>query len=81
MTVSADALTEFAASHDFINLGIAADEVRRARHGTRTTFVRVADLEAAQGAAVAFPSAAGEVRIVGRPDGRAAASRLRSGSW
>jgi aminodeoxyfutalosine synthase len=73
MTVSSHALADFAASHDIITLGIAADEVRRSRHGTRTTFVRVADLDAAPGAPTAFPPAAGEVRIVGRPESRSAA--------
>ena len=49
MTVSSAALSSLAASHDIISLGIAADEARRARHGTRTTFVRVADVDAAPG--------------------------------
>jgi aminodeoxyfutalosine synthase len=52
---------------------MAADEARRARHGTRTTFVRVADVDAAPGGGVTIPPSAGEVRIVGTPLSRAAA--------
>ena len=35
------------ATSDVLALGMAADEVRRRRHGSRMTFVRVADLELA----------------------------------
>jgi aminodeoxyfutalosine synthase len=73
MTVSAAALSSLAASHDIISLGIAADEARRARHGTKTTYVRVADVDAAPGSAVSIPSAAGEIRIVGTAATKAAA--------
>jgi hypothetical protein len=73
MPVSEQELSGFAASHDIITLGIAADEVRRARHGARTTFVRVADVGAAPGSAVTWPTAAGEIRIVGTPLTRATA--------
>jgi aminodeoxyfutalosine synthase len=66
MTVSEQELAGFAASHDIISLGMAADEIRRARHGTRTTFVRVADVSADAGTAN-WPEAAGEIRIVGTP--------------
>ena len=50
----ADAL---AASYDIVTLGMIADEVRRARHGRTTTFVRVADLRLplVEGAASAWP--------------------------
>ena len=58
-------LTSLAATHDIISLGMLADDVRRRRHGTRTTFVRVADVPADVGAPVARPAAAGELRIVG----------------
>jgi len=50
-----------------------ADEARRARHGTRTTFVRVAEVDAAPGGPVEIPPAAGEVRIAGSPASRQAA--------
>ena len=65
MTVSSATLSSLVASHDIISLGIAADEERRARHGARTTYVRVADVDAAPGSALAIPSAAGEIRIIG----------------
>lgn len=73
MPVSDAELSTLAASYDIITLGVKADEVRRARHGTRTTFVRVADVPCTPGAALDVPAAAGEVRIVGRPESRAAA--------
>jgi len=75
MTVSDAELASLAAGHDIITLGIAADEARRARHGARTTFVRVADVDAAPGAEIAVPAPAGEVRIVGAPESREAAVR------
>lgn len=65
MTASSAALSSLVASHDIISLGIAADEARRARHGTRTTFVRVADVDAAPGSALSLPIPAGEIRIIG----------------
>jgi aminodeoxyfutalosine synthase len=71
MVVSDAELSSFASSHDIISLGIAADEVRRARHGIRTTFVRVADVDVTPGAPSAVPVAATERRIVGVPAGRA----------
>jgi aminodeoxyfutalosine synthase len=73
MTVTDAELTTYAASHDIISLGVAADEARRERHGSRTTFVRVADVDAAPGAPIDIPPAAGEVRIAGVPATRAAA--------
>jgi len=57
---------------------MAADELRRSLHGTRATFVRVADVDAEAGAPIHVPPAAGEVRIVGTPvDRGAAAARVR----
>lgn len=73
MSVSNAELTALAATHDIITLGMQADEARRARHGTRTTFVRVAEVEAAPGRPVEIPPAAGEVRIIGNPPSRQAA--------
>jgi aminodeoxyfutalosine synthase len=72
MNVSAADLFSLVASHDIISLGITADEARGARHGTRTTFVRVADLDATPGAAIVIPPAAGEIRIVGPATTKAA---------
>ena len=73
MTVTDAELTTLAATHDIISLGAAADEARRQRHGTRTTFVRVAFVDAALGGPVDFSANAGELRISGVPVSRAAA--------
>jgi len=73
MTVSDVDLATLATTHDIINLGMLADGERRRRHGTRTTFVRVASVSAAPGAPVLVPGAAGELRIEGVPASRAAA--------
>jgi aminodeoxyfutalosine synthase len=71
-------LSTLASTHDIISLGVAADDLRRQRHGTRTTFVRVADVAADVGAPVTHPTAAGEIRIAGTPVSRAAAvARVR----
>lgn len=53
---------------DLIAAGIAGDDVRRGRHGTRTTFVRVFEIHV-DAPPPALPAAvqAGEVRIVGAP--------------
>jgi aminodeoxyfutalosine synthase len=73
--------TTDAGSHDardIIQLGMEADDVRRQRHGTRTTFVRVADIVTESEAAPIWPPAAGEIRIVGTPSsGAAAVARVR----
>jgi aminodeoxyfutalosine synthase len=69
-----DKLTSLAASHDIITLGMAADDVRRGRHGVRTTFVRVARVGADVGAEALWPSATGEIRITGTPPSLAAAA-------
>lgn len=66
-------LATLTASHDIITLGMQADDVRRRMHGTRTTFVRVADVSATPGDPVHAPPGAGEVRIVGMPASRAGA--------
>ncbi len=73
MAVTDTDIASLAASHDIIDIGMRADAVRREKHGTRTTFVRVATIDAAPGASVAWPPAAGELRIVGTPATRAAA--------
>jgi aminodeoxyfutalosine synthase len=79
MHASESELTTLASSHDIISLGMRADEVRRARHGTATTFVRVAAVSADPGAPIARPRAAGELRIAGTPASRAAAvERVRA---
>jgi aminodeoxyfutalosine synthase len=73
MPVTEADLASLATSHDIISLGMLADEARRARHGARTTFVRVADVPSEPGAAIAPPPGAGEIRIVGSPASRRAA--------
>jgi aminodeoxyfutalosine synthase len=75
MTVSAVDLEALAASHDILTLGVRADEARRKRHGQRTTFVRVATVEADLVAPIDAPSSAGEIKIVGNPGTRSAAVR------
>jgi aminodeoxyfutalosine synthase len=78
MPVTDAELTTLAQTHDIINLGALADDVRRHRHGTATTFVRVATVPADPGAPTVHPSASGELRIVGAPASRAAAvARVR----
>ena len=71
--ISAAELTSLAATHDIISLGMLADDQRRARHGAKTTFVRVAKTASDPGAPVVRPAAAGELRIDGVPTSRAAA--------
>jgi aminodeoxyfutalosine synthase len=73
MPVSDADLTTLVAGHDILTLGMRADEARRARHGPRVTFVRVAEVPAASGAVTTWPSAAREIRISGEPRTRAAA--------
>lgn len=56
-------------SRDLLSLGMAADELRRRRHGTQVTFVRVADvpLDRAAGGDVAWEGSPGELRLTGTP--------------
>jgi aminodeoxyfutalosine synthase len=55
-------------SHDLITIGMMGDDVRRRRHGTRTTFVRVFEVHAdAVPAALPDGTDAGELRILGAP--------------
>ncbi|MDE0830231.1 MAG: hypothetical protein OSB03_13610, partial [Vicinamibacterales bacterium] len=61
-------------SPDLIALGMAADAVRRRRHGDRVTFVQI--VEAPLGAALPetpLPERTGELRVTGRPESEAAA--------
>lgn len=66
-------IANLAMSHDIISLGMLADDVRRRRHGTKTTFVRVADIAVDTVAPIAIAASAGEARIVGVPASRPAA--------
>ena len=56
---------------DLLGLGAAADELRRRRHGDRTTFARVQEspIAAVGSSGVEIARAAGEVRLAGRPEG------------
>ena len=65
-----DEARELAAWHDLVALGMLADEVRRRRHGSEVTFVRVADVLATGGGTLMsmdVPEHAGELRILGTP--------------
>ena len=73
MVATDSEIAALASSHDIIQLGMLADDIRRAKHGARTTFVRVADVAATPQADATWPSAAGEIRIVGTPGDRGAA--------
>jgi hypothetical protein len=73
MTVTGAELASLATAHDILGIGMLADEVRRTRHGVRTTFVRVADVAAEPSEGVSILPAAGEIRIVGAPGTRVAA--------
>lgn len=74
----AEALT-LAASHDLLALGALADDVRRARHGAATTYVRVHALPLEQESAwTAPPAAATEVRLVGPIDAARLVERVRA---
>src|SRR5262249_28955927 len=78
MTVTDADIESLAASHDIIDLGMRADAVRREKHGNNTTFLRVAVVDATPGAPLTWPTAAGEIRIVGVPATRVAAvARVR----
>ena len=78
MPVSETEISALAASHDIISIGMQADAVRREKHGNRTTFVRLAVVDAAPGGTLDWPAAAGEIRVVGVPDTPAAAvARVR----
>ena len=60
---------------DLITVGVQGDDVRRRRHGARTTFVRVFEVHV--GAPLPAPPSglsAGEFRIVGRPTTEEAAT-------
>jgi aminodeoxyfutalosine synthase len=78
MPVSDTDLATLAESHDIISIGMQAEAIRREKHGNRTTFLRVAVVDAAPGAPMSWPGGAGEIRIVGVPAGRGAAiARVR----
>jgi aminodeoxyfutalosine synthase len=65
------------AQPNLIDLGVAADELRKRLHGDEVTFLRVLDV-AASGPLPSIPPDTGEVRIVGLdPDAPGAIGRVR----
>ena len=68
-----EAATELVVSaDDLLGLGALADDCRRQRHGDRTTFVRVQEIQATAdpSSVVEVVPGAGEVRITGDVEGR-----------
>jgi aminodeoxyfutalosine synthase len=65
--LTADEAQQLAASHDILALGSLADRVRRQRHGTVTTFLRVAEIALDQAGLPQSspPPAARELRLTG----------------
>jgi 2-iminoacetate synthase ThiH len=62
-------------SRDLIAVGARGDDERRKRHGRRTTFVRVLEIQAdAIPAALPSIESAGEIRLTGKPASEAAAA-------
>lgn len=67
-TMTAEEAQAVLESHDLIAIGARADEQRRRRHGTRTTFVRVFDVHV-DAVPASWPASmdAGEIRLSGLP--------------
>jgi aminodeoxyfutalosine synthase len=66
--ISLEETQELLAGRDLIAIGARGDEERRRRHGTRTTFVRVFEVHVdAVPATLPASAAAGEIRVIGRP--------------
>ena len=65
--LGADDLAQLASTPDILQLGMLADTVRRALHGTRVTYLRVALCPYDKPFTDAVPLAAREVRVTGKP--------------
>jgi aminodeoxyfutalosine synthase len=66
--ISLEEAQELLANRDLIAIGARGDDERRRRHGTRTTFVRVFEIHVdAVPEALPASAAAGEIRVIGRP--------------
>jgi aminodeoxyfutalosine synthase len=65
--LSADDVTQLAATPDIVSVGMLADALRRRLHGTRVTYVRVAACPFDGSFTSAVPPVAREVRITGNP--------------
>jgi aminodeoxyfutalosine synthase len=63
--LSADDRIAIFESRDVLALGMAADAVKRMRHGAAVTFVRVASLSIPDAASAEWPGTAGEIRLEG----------------
>ena len=63
-----DVLAQLASTPDILQLGMLADIVRRAQHGSRVTYLRVALCAFDQPLSGAVPLAAREVRLTGKPE-------------
>lgn len=68
-TLSASDRAALFESRDLLSLGMAADHMRRRRHGARVTFVRVVDvaLESAAAGEATWEGSPGEIRVTGTP--------------
>ena len=64
---SCRASAQLAATPDILQLGMLADTVRRALHGTQVTYLRVALCPYDKPFTDAVPLAAREVRVTGKP--------------
>lgn len=78
MPATESQIASLASGHDILSLGALADDMRRQLHGTRVTFVRVADVAAVPGAPVSIPGSAREIRLIGTPlNSETAIARVR----
>jgi aminodeoxyfutalosine synthase len=66
--LTADEIRELARSSDILRLGMLADAWRRRLHGSKATFLRVAECRVDESIANAVPPAAREIRITGVAD-------------
>lgn len=72
--ISIDEAKDILADRNVIAVGVRGDEVRRARHGVRTTFVRVLEIHTdAVPPALPHGASTGEIRVSGKPPSVAAA--------
>lgn len=62
-----DQLRALLDANDLVRIGMLADQVRRRRHGTTATFVRVAQVAIDAVRTAEVPAAAGELRLTGTP--------------
>ena len=63
-----DEITELAATHDILSLGMLADAARRRLHGTQVTYLRVERWPLDRVPGDAISAAAREIRVTGAPE-------------